>query len=155
MQYTALYVPSLVRELGIFFERRVASKGLEFITDIEEEFPPALILDGVRLRQVLLNLLGNAVKFTDSGCVRLGVRFEWHNTGIRSRAKVTFEVEDSGIGIPPEMHQSIFDPFEQAKGHKAGAIGGTTFRVQGFGVFHDHTHATRNAFFLSRHLEGG
>ncbi len=125
LQYSAISVASLVEEMHVIFERRIAEKDLDFIIDLDDNPPPALILDEIRLRQVLLNLLGNAVKFTDAGHIRLGVRSMWYDADIRSRVKLVFEVEDTGIGIPPNMHQKIFDPFEQTKGQKVSDFGGT------------------------------
>ena len=81
--------------------------------------PPELgcSLDENRLRQVLTNLLGNAMKFTEAGSVRLGVRVK----GDRLR----FEVEDTGIGIPPERIEALFQPFEQAEASTTRRFGGT------------------------------
>jgi len=125
LHYSALSVASLVEELRVIFEQKIAEKGLGFLIEIDEQLPRALVLDETRLRQVLLNLLGNAVKFTDAGHIRLGVTSKWCDTEIHSRVDLVFEVEDTGIGIPPDAQQNIFDPFEQTKGRKAAAFGGT------------------------------
>jgi two-component system, NarL family, sensor histidine kinase EvgS len=125
LQYSAISIAALVRELHIIFEQKIAEKGLDFRFEIDEQIPTALILDEIRLRQVLLNLLGNAVKFTDAGYIRLGVTSGWCDSLNRSRVNIVFEVEDTGKGISSEAQQKIFNPFEQTKGQKAADFGGT------------------------------
>ncbi len=89
---------------------KAREKGLTFTLDYLDGLELAVRFDERRLRQVLLNLLGNAVKFTDRGQVILRAR--WLNGGER-RLQVRFEVEDSGIGIAPELLASLFEPFQQ------------------------------------------
>jgi signal transduction histidine kinase/CheY-like chemotaxis protein len=81
------------------------------------ELPPALMLDGARVRQVLINLLGNALKFTQSGSVELTA--SWHV------AALVLEVRDTGPGIPDDAIARIFEPFEQADASIAQRYGGT------------------------------
>jgi signal transduction histidine kinase len=84
--------------------------------------PAQLCGDAVRLRQVLTNLLGNAVKFTAEGHVTLHARLlERHGP----RARLRFEVSDSGIGIAPEQQQAVFEPFTQADASTTRRFGGT------------------------------
>jgi len=86
-------------------------KGLSFSCDLAPDLPDAVLVDGRRLEQVLLNLLDNAVKFTERGHVSLRARRL--EAGDSSRARVQFEVADSGIGIVPERLPMLFRPFEQ------------------------------------------
>ena len=96
---------------------RAQLKGLTFALETSPEVPETILTDERRLRQVLLNLLANAVTFTDSGSVRLRV---WCPTPQQLR----FEVEDTGIGIPADHFEAIFQPFEQvAEGERRGGTG--------------------------------
>ena len=98
-------------------------KGLELSCDLDAALPACIHIDSVRLRQVLLNLLGNAVKFTERGEVSLKL------THVRSeqdgRPRLRWAVSDTGIGIPPERQQEIFNAFTQADGSTTRRFGGT------------------------------
>jgi signal transduction histidine kinase/CheY-like chemotaxis protein len=97
-------------------------KGLDLSWDIDADVPDALLGDSTRLRQVLLNLLGNAAKFTANGFIRVEVHGE---TAGDAGPLLHFVVRDSGIGIPPEQQQLIFEPFRQADGSISRKYGGT------------------------------
>ena len=88
-------------------------KGLEVVFTLDSQLPPRLIGDDARMRQVLLNLVGNAVKYTDRGFVRVGVTLA--SGAGDSPVLVVFTVEDSGCGIPEELLSKIFEPFEQVR----------------------------------------
>ena len=99
------------------------AKGLTLACDVAEDVPAVLMGDGERIRQVLLNLAGNAVKFTAHGTVSIAItRGEPDEAG---RASVAFSVKDSGIGIPREKQQLIFEAFTQADGSTTRKYGGT------------------------------
>lgn len=97
-------------------------KGLELDLRVNPEVPSFVLGDGHRLRQVLLNILGNALKFTEFGFVRLEVRCEQIRDNL---ASLVFIVDDSGIGISPEAQQKLFQKFEQASSDTARKFGGT------------------------------
>jgi two-component system sensor histidine kinase/response regulator len=97
-------------------------KGLELIADVPADIPATLIGDAVRLRQVLTNLVGNAVKFTERGHVMLAVTAESQAGG---RVGLRFAVSDTGIGIAPQKHATIFEVFSQADGSTTRRFGGT------------------------------
>ena len=101
---------------------RAHAKGLELACQISPDIPPALGGDPSRLRQILVNLIGNAVKFTETGEVVVRVDCERIEG---ERVSVTLSVSDTGIGIPREKHATIFDAFAQADGSTTRRFGGT------------------------------
>ncbi len=104
---------------------KVEERGVAFGFDPGSGLPAAVLVDEQRLRQVLLNLLGNAAKFTDAGQVRLSVqRVDPGAAGAAGAARLRFDIEDTGIGIPAEHLESIFQPFEQV-GDPRRRAGGT------------------------------
>jgi len=107
--------------LGLLAEKAQA-KGLELSCLVEENVPSRVIGDARRLQQVLLNLVGNAVKFTDSG--EISVRVSALSANERA-ATLRFTVRDTGIGIPPEAQGRLFQPFAQADGTTTRNFGGT------------------------------
>jgi signal transduction histidine kinase/CheY-like chemotaxis protein len=100
---------------------KAEEKNLAFDFETDPDLPVAVRCDEMRLRQVLLNLLGNAVKFTDRGRVTLMVRHLPHGD---TRTRLRFEIRDTGIGMTPEQLRAIFRPFEQV-GETQRRIGGT------------------------------
>ncbi|MEM7113993.1 MAG: BREX system ATP-binding domain-containing protein [Chloroflexota bacterium] len=100
---------------------RAMQKGVTFAQDVDSALPPAVELDEKRVRQVLINLLGNAIKFTSEGEVRLAVSLLAQN---EAEAQLRFEVIDSGVGMTAENLERIFLPFEQV-GNRASRVGGT------------------------------
>jgi signal transduction histidine kinase/CheY-like chemotaxis protein len=124
LHYSAVSIVSLFNEIQAVFEEKITNKGLQFVVETSGEFPEALILDEIRLRQILINLLGNAVKFTDMGHIRLsaGTRSLDSST---SQVDLIITVEDTGVGIPPDQKNKIFGTFEQASRQKNAKHGGT------------------------------
>src|SRR5208283_2164317 len=100
---------------------RAAEKGLELTYRISPEVPEALNGDAGRLRQVIVNLVGNAVKFTASGEIAVVVEFEDRD----GRVVLHVRVADTGVGVPPEKQKSVFEPFEQADSSTTRKYGGT------------------------------
>jgi signal transduction histidine kinase/FixJ family two-component response regulator len=111
----------LLRSIGDIIQIKAEEKRLNFVFDAARDLPKSVAVDEKRLRQVLLNLLGNAVKFTDSGMVRLGVH---RLPSEPAQARLRFEVQDTGVGIREEDLDSIFEPFEQV-GDSHRRAGGT------------------------------
>jgi two-component system, sensor histidine kinase and response regulator len=97
-------------------------KGLDVIAGVDPDVPDRLIGDPNRLRQVLVNLIGNAIKFTDSGSVVLRVA---RSEGSGGRVRLDFTIADTGIGIAPEQQRRIFEPFAQAESGASRRFGGT------------------------------
>jgi PAS domain S-box-containing protein len=101
---------------------RAHQKGLELVCDVEASVPASVIGDANRLRQIVLNLAGNAIKFTERGEVVLRVRIE-RTDG--ERCELHFTIADTGIGIAPERREHIFSPFVQADSSTTRRFGGT------------------------------
>ncbi len=123
LQETAFYLSDILKPLIHMVQLETRKKGLHF----EYEKSPGLLYafhgDAMRLRQVLFNLLGNAVKFTEEGMVSFRVRraadHEPDSASAASRQlAICFEVEDTGVGIPPEQREKIFTPFSQYAGSR-------------------------------------
>ena len=102
---------------------RASSKGLELAYDIAPDVPDALVADVYRLRQVIVNLVGNAIKFTEKGEVVVSVRVAGIVGG--DERVLEFAVRDTGIGIPPAAAAKLFKPFEQADAATTRKYGGT------------------------------
>ena len=100
---------------------RAHAKNIEIVSVIAPEVPRAIRIDGVRLRQILTNLIGNAVKFTERGGVRVDARLDIE----QERHCIRFEVRDTGVGVPAEMRREIFDEFVQADSSHARRFGGS------------------------------
>lgn len=104
------------------FAFQAEQKKIDLYLVIEPEVPQRVMGDPLRLGQVLQNLLGNALKFSDTGWVKLQVRLLAHEG---DRVRCAFEVSDTGIGIPPEKMQMIFSPFSQADASVNRKYGGS------------------------------
>ncbi len=111
-----------VEDVVELLAERAQEKGLELLTQIDSQLPARLRGDPYRIQQILTNLLGNAIKFTNAGEVLLRVRCE--NRGPES-ARVYAEVADTGIGVPEAMREKLFLPFTQADGSFTRRFGGT------------------------------
>ena len=101
---------------------RASQKGIELACSLTPRVPEYLIGDPGRLRQIILNLVGNAIKFTEKGEVVVQVEVDSQS---EDQAMLHFAVRDTGIGIPPEKQQIIFGPFEQADASTTRRYGGT------------------------------
>ncbi|MDP1524846.1 MAG: response regulator [Rhodocyclaceae bacterium] len=119
---TAYSVEEVLREIGDLFSARLAEKGIELFFDIAPDLPIEVIGDPLRLHQVLANLIGNAIKFTERGEIR--VQAEIANQATESLT-LRFAVRDTGIGIRRELAQHLFEPFTQADGSITRKYGGT------------------------------
>ena len=98
-------------------------KGLQLLSHLTSDLPECLIGDDMRLRQILMNLIGNAIKFTDKGSISLHINME--KSLVLDEYQVHMSVNDSGIGIPPEKLSQIFNTFEQVDNTYARQYGGT------------------------------
>ncbi|MGH8176484.1 MAG: two-component regulator propeller domain-containing protein [Steroidobacter sp.] len=122
IEHLELDLRSHIDEVGSIMAFQAAAKGIELIVNVRPETPERVLGDPQRIRQCLVNLLGNAIKFTHSGEVVLEVRSAGARNG---RAVVHFEVRDTGIGIPRETLDRLFQPFTQADTSTTRRFGGT------------------------------
>ncbi len=120
-QPTEFHLPEFLRSLADLARIRAEQKGLAFIYETLSPLPEVVQGDERRLRQVLLNLLGNAFKFTEKGGVTFKVGYHEASPG---RTRLRFQVEDTGMGIAPEKLDEIFQPFQQIRGDD-GPVEGT------------------------------
>jgi PAS domain S-box-containing protein len=118
LSFEEVVVNDLINILYAFFEPQAKAKSLNLIAHKPLSNDKSIIItDKTRLRQILTNLLNNAIKFTDEGTVEFGYK--------KSKTEIEFFVEDTGIGIPPELHEKIFEPFRQAELEISNQYGGT------------------------------
>jgi len=117
-----LSVPAVVEGVVQTLMPNVRRKGLALRSFVDPDLPTGMLGDPVRLRQVLFNLGGNAVKFTDTGSVSIRVT-RLAESGGKVRAR--FAITDTGIGIPPDAQKKLFRPFTQAEGSTTRRFGGT------------------------------
>jgi PAS domain S-box-containing protein len=118
----ALSIAALLEEASHFLKPAATKKGLELLWRRSPDLPDVLLADPLRLRQVLLNLLGNAIKFTEKGSVTLEARLESQEA---DSAVLKFAVKDTGLGIPADKQKMIFESFTQADGSITRRHGGT------------------------------
>ena len=122
LEWTALHLATILENVRATLQFRAEEKGLALDIQYDPAIPPTLCGDPVRLQQILLNLAGNAVKFTEKGQVTLKVILtECQNR----RCDLHFEVRDTGIGMSPEQLAVVFDSFRQASGETTRKYGGT------------------------------
>ena len=111
IEESAINLASFLRETKSLMSEQAAKKSLSFALELSADLPPNITMDAVKLRQVLINLIGNAIKFTDSGSIFLRARVAKQES--EQQVWIRFEVEDSGIGISSDDQNVIFSPFEQ------------------------------------------
>jgi PAS domain S-box-containing protein len=112
----------VVKQAVKVFEIPAQDKGLDLRLAIDDDVPPAVMGDPVRIRQVLVNLISNAVKFTEAGFIEIRVGLDSREA---DRFAPLFKVRDTGIGIPPEAQGTIFESFTQADGSITRRYGGS------------------------------
>lgn len=113
-----------MNQIQQLFSGKINEKKLDFRLDITPLLPKALIFDEMRLKEILLNLVGNAVKFTEIGYVKLKVECD-HESEDKSEINVVITIEDTGIGISREQQENIFEPFVQQDPDTSDKYGGT------------------------------
>jgi CheY-like chemotaxis protein len=117
-----LTLRTLLQRVTAPFSPQALAKGLQLTTTIARDVPDDYVADGGRLRQVLTNVIGNALKFTHDGGVTVTITCRERTA---DAARLAISVADTGIGIPPEAVELVFEPFRQADGSTTRAYGGT------------------------------
>lgn len=117
-----LSLDKLLRDIGVILSANVGAKDVEVVFDIAPELPDTIIADSLRLQQILINLAGNAIKFTERGEVALSAQLVERDA---DRLRIAFAVRDTGIGITAEQCQRIFEGFSQAESSTARRYGGS------------------------------
>ena len=124
LQYEPVSVRQLLTEVAQVFSQKAEEKGLKLEINPGPELPEGLLLDEVRLRQILFNVIGNAVKFTEQGTIRISAAAKACEADA-SQVDLLMHVADSGIGIPADEVDRIFDTFTQVSGQSTRKYGGT------------------------------
>jgi two-component system, chemotaxis family, CheB/CheR fusion protein len=123
INYEPVDLRILITEIQQIFSQKATTKNIKIITEYQDNFPEKIEFDEVRLRQILFNVVGNAIKFTDQGYVKICVNYSpnFHNSTI----EMMLIVEDTGIGIALQEQNLIFDAFIQSESNTTRKYGGT------------------------------
>ena len=121
---TVIDVHNLANEVSSVFMLSAQKKNIDLILNIDNSIPRSLLIDEVRLRQVLFNIIGNAIKFTNDGFIKLSIK-AFNVDQHLSKLNLEISVEDSGIGIAKKELEKIFNEFEQTDGQDNRKYGGT------------------------------
>lgn len=136
LDYSAVSMRRLLGDVRHIFDLRAMEQGISLEVSVDSNMPAAMMLDETRLRQVLFNLVGNAIKFTHEGGVTVratATRLKSEKTSesdvgsgeVRKFYRLVVTVRDTGIGIPADQRDRIFDAFEQQEGQNTRRYGGT------------------------------
>jgi len=124
INYKPVSLSIIFKDVVQLFSFKTSEKQIELYTEIDESFTFKIFMDEIRMRQILVNLVGNSVKFTDSGYVKLKADFRRSHKN-PNLTDIIIDVEDTGIGIPPDEQHSIFEAFHQKRGQSFKKYGGT------------------------------
>lgn len=125
LHYTFFDIRRLLDEIRNVFSLRIAVKGIGYTEELDSHFPAEIKFDEIRLRQILINLVGNAVKFTHEGKIRILVKAIGKKKGDHPHMKLVMKVIDTGIGIPENSLRLIFESFHQHSQLNSRKYGGT------------------------------
>jgi len=122
LEHAPFRIDTLMRELSVIFSSSIGNKDVEVLFAIDPKLPACVVGDALRLRQILINLAGNAIKFTKQGEVVVSLQVVKQAD---DRTEIEFAVRDSGIGISPEQLAYVFEGFSQAEASTTRRFGGT------------------------------
>ena len=124
IQYSAVNLQHIFGEIEQIFKMEIQGKKLEFIIEYEKGLPSSLLLDETRIRQILFNLVGNAIKFTEKGYIKQSVKVK-NTPNDSGKVDLAISIEDTGIGIAQNELDKIFASFEQQSNQDVNKYGGT------------------------------
>ena len=122
LKYSHVNLRKLVEEFRTIFTQKVEQQNIDFKVHVEDQVPLGLLIDETRLRQVLFNLLGNAIKFTERGEVAISIGGKLDKD---KKFNLVISISDTGIGIEDNRKEHVFEAFEQASIHTSSNYGGT------------------------------
>ncbi|MBN2280712.1 MAG: response regulator [Candidatus Marinimicrobia bacterium] len=122
IEYEPVKPGEILNEIELIFRKNIMDKSLSYIVEIDDSIPRVLMLDETRFRQILLNLVGNAIKFTEKGHIRVKLMQQRRD---EDSLDLLVTVEDTGVGIPEKDQQVIFESFRQKEGQSTRKYGGT------------------------------
>lgn len=122
IEYITFDIHEVIQNVKKLFQKQAEEKNLDLFVDIDKGLPQFIKGDPYRLNQIFINLVGNAIKFTNTGNVRLITQVNQIGAG---KVRLTFKIKDTGIGIPREKHKNIFESFSQADSSTNRIYGGT------------------------------
>ena len=122
IENTEVFLRELIDDIIALFSQSIAKRSISLFVTYDDNVPLKLKTDPARLRQILVNIVGNAVKFTQAGEIELRVSVEHHNT---KDNQIVFRVRDTGTGLSPEQQKRIFSPFTQGDSSTTRKFGGT------------------------------
>jgi len=137
--------------MNTIFYAKINQKNLIFNLDIDATLPKTIIIDQIRLRQILINLIGNAIKFTDKGTITLVIKYVYTNT-IKNKINLQIEVIDTGRGVPKKFQKTIFNSFEQTDNNDSVTFGGTGL---GLAICSKLTHLLNGSITLQSEVHKG
>ncbi len=124
INFESVNLNKIINDVSEIFSLKVTEKGIDFEIISENVLPIGILLDEVRLRQVLINLVGNAIKFTEKGFIKIIIEFNYLSFD-KDFLNLRIKVQDTGIGISLDQIKLIFEPFKQSQGQSTRKYGGT------------------------------
>jgi signal transduction histidine kinase/DNA-binding response OmpR family regulator len=121
LQYEQVDLRQLISEIQQIFSQKINEKKIQLLVEINQNVPSLIIFDEIRLRQILFNVVGNAIKFTKQGFVKITIISESVSA---QEIQLILKIQDTGIGIAQENHDRIFDVFTQSEGQSTRKYGG-------------------------------
>ena len=124
LSYNPINLVAVINEIQQIFSLKIMEKDLDFKIEISSDIPESILIDEARLRQILFNLVGNAIKFTDKGYVKLTAR-KGDASREKGRVDIIITIEDTGMGISPNSQEKIFEAFKQVNSQSTKIFEGT------------------------------